>query len=58
MLLNLGTSVIQHCNCKLDPSTGNLQGIVTEVGSILREPTLVSLVKQVGLWLFSYGVLK
>ncbi|XP_073394153.1 glycerophosphodiester phosphodiesterase GDPD1, chloroplastic isoform X1 [Physcomitrium patens] len=36
---------------------GNLQGIVTEVGAILREPTLVSLVKQVGLWLFSYGVL-
>jgi glycerophosphodiester phosphodiesterase len=35
-----------------------LQGIVTEVNAVLHEPSLISLVKEAHLWLFTFGELK
>jgi hypothetical protein len=37
---------------------GQLQGIVTEVNAVLHEPSLISLVKEAHLWLFTFGELK
>ncbi|CAM6032434.1 unnamed protein product [Sphagnum compactum] len=34
-----------------------LQGIVTEVNAVLHEPSLISLVKEAHLWLFTFGEL-
>ena len=37
---------------------GNLQGIVSEVTAVLRNPACVALVKAEGLYFFTYGELK
>jgi glycerophosphodiester phosphodiesterase len=37
---------------------GNLQGIVSEVKPVLRNPSVVQLVKDQGLFFFTYGELK